>query len=190
MKIGEIAKGCEVGVGKTSHKAMWCACADCGVERWVLLRKGKPQSERCHPCGAKHAAAKRRGTRMGPRASNWRGGRQVLRNGYVMVTLSPDDPYAAMGSAKRHRAVYEHRYVMAKHLGRLLEPWEEVHHKNHDKQDNRIENLEVHSKADHAFGHAQARLYIQRIAELEAEIQELRARITECEARCEQAQTP
>lgn len=42
-----------------------------------------------------------------------------------------------------------HRWIMEQHLARKLEHWEHVHHINDDSSDNRLENLEVLSNADH-----------------------------------------
>ncbi len=51
------------------------------------------------------------------------------------------------------RKIDEHRFIMEQHLGRKLQSNEYVHHKNDDKYDNSIENLEIMTPVEHGRYH-------------------------------------
>ena len=51
------------------------------------------------------------------------------------------------------RIVSVHRAVMEQHIGRSLRVDELVHHRNGDKRDNRIKNLEIMSALEHGREH-------------------------------------
>lgn len=64
--------------------------------------------------------------------------------GYVRI-YEPGHPRAAKGGW-----IFEHRWVVEQALGRHLRRDEHVHHINHVRSDNRIENLEVLSHGEHS----------------------------------------
>lgn len=49
--------------------------------------------------------------------------------------------------------VFQHIQAMEAHLGRQLAPGERVHHKNEEKSDNRIDNLELMEHGEHTAHH-------------------------------------
>lgn len=90
---------------------------------------------------------------MGSKSEKWKGGRHRDNTGYILVWVHPDDFFSSMAKLNAHY-VLEHRLVMAKSLGRCLQDWEVVHHKNGIKDDNRIDNLElVGSLGEHSTNH-------------------------------------
>jgi len=87
--------------------------------------------------------------KKGGNSNSWKGGRQKHSSGYILIWVDSTNPFAKMRD--HHDCILEHRLVMAKYLGRCLEPWELVHHINWIKTDNRIENLELMDKREHAI---------------------------------------
>lgn len=83
---------------------------------------------------------------------SWKGGRR--KRGMYWLLWMPNHPHA-MG--KKGCYVYEHRIVMERHLGRILESHEIVHHRNGDGGDNRLENLELTDQSSHMSEHARER---------------------------------
>jgi hypothetical protein len=65
---------------------------------------------------------------------------EVNKDGYIRLRIGK-------------RWVMEHRYVKERELGRSLEDWEDVHHKNSNRQDNSPDNLEVLTKSEHTKHH-------------------------------------
>lgn len=71
---------------------------------------------------------------------------RVCSNGYLEYTTGPS------------KGKLQHRKIMEEHLGRELTFNEVVHHINGDKLDNRIENLQLMSRAEHSRFHKHNKL--------------------------------
>jgi|SRR3990167_4878160 len=69
---------------------------------------------------------------LGEKHHAWKGGIS-RQNGYICI--------------KKKGAI--HRLVMEKHLNRKLHHWEIVHHINKIRDDNRLSNLQLTTKAEH-----------------------------------------
>ena len=129
---------------KLNYKYKWVKCPKCEQGKWVqslnVKADGITSKTRCKRC-----------TGVFHKRHRHPAGTRVYYGGYVVIYLDESDVYISMAN---NRCVAEHRYIMAKHLGRCLTKEEIVHHKNGIRDDNRIENLElfVKNKTQHTHG--------------------------------------
>jgi len=151
---------------RCTNKFIWARCPHCGYERWVeniYFHKQKLQGL-CQACSHIDPITNH--------GHNWKGGYYKRPDGYINVRLGANDFFSSM--ADIHGQVLEHRLVMAKHLSRCLLPWEVIHHKNGNKSDNCIENLELLPTQKQHLVDIQTKRYIKQ---LKKRIQQLEARL-------------
>lgn len=130
---------------RRSDKSTYSKCPNCDC----IFHKCRIARKTCSKkCGQVIRAKKMIGHRpfnnvSGEKNPKWGGGLHIDKDGYKLV-YCPKHPNRVLGCYIR-----EHRLIMEKHLGRFLNRGEIVHHKNGNKQDNRIENLELMKKTEH-----------------------------------------
>lgn len=115
------------GITKNGQ-ALWLCKCDCGSE--TIVRGSSLRSKDIIGCGCSRKET-------GPLKGSWKGGRRITGNGYIHIRMP-----------EHHRAysngyVPEHILVMEQLLGRPLLSGENIHHKNGNRSDNRLENLEL-----------------------------------------------
>ena len=87
-------------------------------------------------------------TKRGEQNPRWKGGKSNARKDGRVMVYCPDHPNAING-----RYILRYRLVMERHLGRILDPSEIVHHINANPSDDRIENLVVTTRSSHSSLH-------------------------------------
>lgn len=77
-------------------------------------------------------------------------GERKFKGGYI-------DTLGYRNLGRNNKKIREHRFVLEKLLGRKLKREEVVHHKDHNKLNNSIENLQILTNREHMILHCKER---------------------------------
>ena len=139
--------------GKVPVDFIPCGCG-CGELIPSLTKRGKPAKFKYHHgfnlpinSGRKHTQEeiKKIGKSMrGENHWNYQGGKSKHSGGYVRLLTQTN---------KKDNRVLEHRYIWEQYHKACLLDWSNVHHINHKRDDNKIENLQAMMNYQHAILH-------------------------------------
>lgn len=93
--------------------------------------------------------AKNRKRHIGTEHWNWKGGRIVNSQGYILI----HQPLHPNADARGY--IREHIIVIEKSLGHFLDRGLQVHHKNLKRDDNHLDNLQVVTPEEHREIHSE-----------------------------------
>lgn len=137
------------------QKAELRNCEFCGEEFVVASRLiGRQAPKSGNFCSKEHSNLFHAPLRLGQRKKNGAPPGSVKPHSlgkYLLERVAANDPFLGMSIAMTDKGkfpngwVFQHRLVMARALGRSLTKTETVHHINGNRQDNRVENLQLRS---------------------------------------------
>lgn len=147
---------CHTEINKDSFKCSWTykRAKFCNNNCYQLYHQAKNIENKCEFCGKIYIIRGSIGSKRfcskecRYKKSRKIGNKYIDKSGYVKIKT--ENGY-----------VSEHRLVMSNYLNRELEPNEHIHHKDGNKTNNNLENLELFkSNSEHIVHHA--KLYKER----------------------------
>lgn len=122
-----------------------CKCDGCSKIFWIGRSKKNKEIKRNCNIWCSMSCAKQFSHCAEDNAA-WKGGNdKVSNNGYIWAYVGPRYP------GNHNGRMLKHRFVMEQFLGRSLKRKESVHHKDGNKQNNDLSNLELW-KSTHCSG--------------------------------------
>lgn len=112
-------------------------CYSCGIEFFTRSRKDYRPMKFCSKKCTRHLT----------RLKHFKIGAVIKRHGHLKILL-PNHP-----EADSQGRVWVHRIKVEKSIGRRLKEGEVVHHKDGNKENNNIKNLQIMTAYDHAMLH-------------------------------------
>lgn len=115
-------------------------CKDCANKKQRDARRTNTETYQRQLYNSRLKLRQKKGWDLNLPKLRYTGKGYIDKKGYRILTKR-NNPYVT----RKDNLIMEHVLVMSEYLGRKLEKFETVHHKNGIRDDNRIENLELWS---------------------------------------------